>query len=182
LKYEVPSGLRRGPMNGRACSRGGSLGRYPPGYPPFSNGVVGGREADATSSIFRRELQRCGNCNSWAKEPESSVRWDPPKTGLLFWAFFETVSVFLKSRRFDSSSQSILCASNVLTPAALKRIMRPFYRCTRLLSTAKVIFEAHMELTRRAEQCARRSWSQYATQRMNLLSAFNRRGATDLLL
>ena len=31
-----------------------------------------------------------------------------------------------------------------------------------LLSTAKVIFEAHMELTRRPTRA--RSWSQYATQ------------------
>jgi hypothetical protein len=48
------------------------------------------RSSDASFSV-------AATGNSWAKEPESSVRWDPPKTGLLFWAFFETVSVFLKS-------------------------------------------------------------------------------------
>ena len=33
-------------------------------------------------------------------------------------------------RRFDSSSQSILWASNVFTPASLKRTIRPLCRCT----------------------------------------------------
>jgi hypothetical protein len=33
-------------------------------------------------------------------------------------------------RRFDSSSQSILWASHVLTPAARNRIISPFCRCT----------------------------------------------------
>ena len=39
-------------------------------------------------------------------------------------------------RRFASSSQRILCASHVLTPAALERIMRPFCRCTRWRASA----------------------------------------------
>jgi hypothetical protein len=48
----------------------------------------------------------------------------------------------------DSSSQSILWASHVLTPAARNRIISPFCRCAAcfgdvLLNTAKVIFEAH---------------------------------------
>ena len=37
---------------------------------------------------------------------------------------------FSSRRRFDSSSQSILCASNVDAPAAPRRTMRPFCRCT----------------------------------------------------
>jgi hypothetical protein len=39
-------------------------------------------------------------------------------------------------RRFASSSPRILCASHVLTPAALERIMRPFWRCTRRRASA----------------------------------------------
>ena len=41
-----------------------------------------------------------------------------------------------KRRRLDSSSQSILWASHVSTPAALKRIMRPFCRCKRRRASA----------------------------------------------
>jgi len=41
-----------------------------------------------------------------------------------------------RRRRLDSSSQSILWASHVFTLAALKRIMRPFCRCTRRRASA----------------------------------------------
>ena len=37
---------------------------------------------------------------------------------------------FSSRRRFDSSSQSILCASKVHTPASPRRTKRPFCRCT----------------------------------------------------
>jgi hypothetical protein len=39
-------------------------------------------------------------------------------------------------RRFDSSSQSTLWASNVFAPAALNRTMRPFFLCTKRRASA----------------------------------------------
>ena len=56
-----------------------------------------------------------------------------------------------KRRRFASSRRSVLSASHVSTPAALKRTMRPFCCCTmspplgdEFLGAAKIVFGNHL--------------------------------------
>jgi hypothetical protein len=126
--------MTTGPFGAGVLELGGSM-HTPPAAHNASINFRLRRVLDSWAILIPRELLGEGARRS-ERQPSRCQRSDLMRwttcssSGALLTLALRKSLWFSNHRRFDSSSQRILCASNVDTPAASRRTMRPFCRCT----------------------------------------------------
>ena len=101
-----------------------------------------------------------------AGEAMPDRRFPPPWTVEDYFLPLRTSRCSSKRRRFASNRRSVLSASHVSTPAALKRIMRPFCCCTmrrasatsssaRRRSSSESIYQNNAQALKQAQDSSR---------------------------
>lgn len=102
---------------------------------PFRSNMMREKKPECTLEIvLKRQFQR-GPARG-AGPNAYFIRAKAPYAPLLCWLALRWSVCSSNRRRLASSNQSILCASSVPTPAALKRTTRPFWRCTNRRASA----------------------------------------------